>query len=136
MAQPMTDIDAVLSQNLEFYRAFSTRDFGLMERLWARQAPVTCIHPGWPLISGREEVLRSWRAILRNPSAPAVLCYEEHATIYGEVAHVTCEEELDSGTLAAGNLFVREGGLWRLVHHQATPIHERREPPRPPRRMP
>jgi len=133
MAQPMTDIDAVLSQNLEFYRAFSTRDFGLMDRLWARHAPVTCIHPGWPLISGREEVLRSWRAILRNPSAPSVLCYEERATIYGAVAHVTCEEELDSGTLAAGNLFVQEGGLWRLVHHQATPIQERREPPRPPR---
>ena len=104
-------------------------------RFDARQAPVTCIHPGWPLISGRDEVLRSWRANQRNPSAPAVLCYEEHATLYGEVAHVTCEEELESGTLAAGNLFVREGGLWRLVHHQATPIHERREAPRPPRRM-
>jgi hypothetical protein len=130
----MTDIDAVLSQNLEFYRAFSTRDIGGMERLWARHAPVSCIHPGWPLISGREEVLRSWRAILRNPAAPAVLCYEEKATLYGEVALVTCEEELESGTLAASNLFVREGGLWRLVHHQATPVQERQEPRRPARR--
>ncbi len=131
----MTDIDAVLSQNLEFYRAFSTHDIGLMERLWARHALVSCIHPGWPLITGREEVLRSWRAILRNPAAPAVLCYEERATIYGEAALGTCEEELDSGTLGASNLFVREGGLWRLVHHQATQIQERRETPRQPRRM-
>jgi hypothetical protein len=127
----MTDIDAVLSQNLEFYRAFSTRDIGGMERLWARHAPVSCIHPGWPLISGRDEVLRSWRAILRNPAAPAVLCYEENATLYGEAALVTCEEELETGTLAASNLFIREGGLWRLVHHQATPVQERHEPRRP-----
>lgn len=130
----MTDLDAVLSQNLEFYRAFSTRDTGAMERLWARHAPVSCIHPGWVLITGRDEVLRSWRAILRNPAAPSVLCFDEHATLYGETALVTCEEELDSGTLAASNLFIRESGLWRLVHHQATPIQERRAPPRTPRR--
>jgi hypothetical protein len=129
----MTDRDAVLSQNLEFYRAFSTRDIGLMDRLWARHAPVSCIHPGWPLVSGRDEVLRSWRSILRNPAAPAVLCYEESATVYGETALVTCEEELEDGTLAAGNLFVRESGLWRLVHHQATPIQQRRDQRRPPR---
>ena len=131
----MTDVDAVLSQNLEFYRAFSTRNISGMERLWARQAPVSCVHPGWPLITGREEVMRSWRTILHNPSAPAVLCYEEHATIYGETALVTCEEELESGTLAASNLFIREGGLWRLVHHQATPIQDRRNPARPAHRL-
>jgi hypothetical protein len=45
------------------------------------------------------------------------------------LALVTCEEELDGGSLAASNLFVLENGLWRLVHHQATPIHERRERP-------
>jgi hypothetical protein len=130
----MTDIDAVLGQNLEFYRAFSTRNMGSMERLWARLAPVSCVHPGWPLITGREEVLRSWRAILRNPLAPAVLCYDERATLYGEAALVTCEEELETGTLAAANLFSREGGLWRLVHHQATPVQDRRTPARPARR--
>jgi hypothetical protein len=32
---------------------------------------------------------------------------------------VVCEEELDGGTLIASNLFVREDGSWRLVHHQA-----------------
>jgi hypothetical protein len=130
----MTDSDAVLSQNLEFYRAFSTRDIGLMERLWARHAPVSCIHPGWRLISGRDEVLRSWRSILRNPGAPSVLCYEESATVYGDTALVTCEEELEDGTLAASNLFIRENGLWRLVHHQACAIQQRREPRRTARR--
>ena len=130
----MTDSDAVLSQNLEFYRAFSTRDISGMERLWARQAPVSCLHPGWRLITGREEVMRSWRAILRNPGAPAVLCYEERATLYGDTALVTCEEELAGGALAASNLFIREGGLWRLVYHQSTPVQEQRAPARPVRR--
>jgi hypothetical protein len=53
----MTDKDAALSQNLEFYRAFSMRDLAGMERLWARDAPVSCIHPGWSLLTGRDRVL-------------------------------------------------------------------------------
>jgi hypothetical protein len=47
------------------------------------------------------------------------------------LALVTCEEELDGSSLAASNLFVLENGLWRLVHHQATPIMTRQEPPKP-----
>lgn len=31
----MTDQDDVLTVNLEFYRAFTARDFAAMDRLWA-----------------------------------------------------------------------------------------------------
>ena len=31
----MTDSDAVLAANLEFYRAFTTRDIAAMDALWA-----------------------------------------------------------------------------------------------------
>ena len=47
----MTDSDAVLAANLEFYRAFATRDLAVMEALWAKTAPVACIHPGWPALA-------------------------------------------------------------------------------------
>ena len=40
----------------------------------------------------------------------------------GDVAIVVCEEELRDGSLAATNLFVREEGNWRMMHHQASPI--------------
>jgi ketosteroid isomerase-like protein len=127
----MTNSDAALSQNLEFYRAIAARDLAAMERIWAREAPVSCIHPGWPVVHGRALVLQSWRAILTGPHPPQILCYEEDATVYGDLALVTCEEELDGGSLAASNLFALENGLWRLVHHQATPIMTRRETPGP-----
>jgi hypothetical protein len=121
----MTDEDDALSQNLEFYRAFSTQDLAAMERLWARDAPVSCIHPGWTLLTGRDRVLASWRAILAGPAAMSVLCFDERVTLFGGLAMVICEEQLETHTLAATNLFVMENGLWRLVHHQSSQIVQR-----------
>jgi hypothetical protein len=122
----MTDSDAVLAANLEFYRAFAGRDLPAMEALWARQAPVACIHPGWPALSDRDAVMESWHGILSNPEAPCVICYDERVLLYGDAALVVCEEELAGGTLVASNLFVREDGAWRIAHHQAGQLVARR----------
>jgi len=122
MASLPSDNDAVLSANLEFYRAFAGRDAVAMETIWATDAPVVCVHPGWTPVVGRVAVLESWRHILANPEAPSVMCHDDRAFLYGDVATVLCEEELDTGHLVATNIFVREGKSWRMVHHQASPI--------------
>jgi len=124
----MTDSDAVLAANLEFYRAFGARDVAAMEALWARHAPVACIHPGWPPLSNRAEVIESWHSILANPAAPRIACYDERVLLYGDTALVICEEELAGGTLIASNLFVREEASWRIAHHQAGQLVARRTP--------
>ena len=135
MAPSLADTDAVLSANLEFYRAFTNRDTAAMERLWAAEAPVVCIHPGWTPLAGRAAVLQSWRDILANPESPHVMCHDDRVFLYGDMAIVLCEEELDTGHLAATNIFAREGDQWRMVHHQSGPImmrshrEERRPPP-------
>ncbi len=121
----MADSDAVLAANLEFYRAFAARDLNAMEGLWARRAPVACLHPGWTALCDREAIMRSWEGILANPEAPKIACFDERVLLYGEVALVLCEEELEGGTLAASNLFVREDGRWLLAHHQAGQIVRR-----------
>jgi len=131
----MTDSDAVLAANLEFYRAFTARDLVAMEALWAHQAPVACIHPGWPALSDRDAVMESWQGILANPEAPKIACYDERVMLYGDAALVICEEELDGGTLIASNLFVREDGAWRIVHHQAGQLVARRPQGRRPTRL-
>ena len=122
----MDDSDAVLAANLEFYRAFTTRDVTAMDRLWARHAPVACVHPGWPALADREAVMGSWRDILLNPDSPRIVCYDERVFLYGDTALVICEEELAGGTLIASNWFVREEGQWRLAHHQAGQLAARR----------
>jgi hypothetical protein len=118
----MTDKDAVLAANLEFYRAFGGRDLAAMERLWARAAPVACLHPGWTALTDRRSVMASWKAIMTSPEAPRIAVFDERVFLYGDTALVLCVEELAGGSLAAGNLFIREGGDWRIVHHQAGQI--------------
>ena len=130
----MTDHDDVLAANLEFYRAFAARDLAAMDALWARRAPVACLHPGWTALKDRDAIIESWAAILSNSGAPRIACFDEQTFLYGDVALVLCEEELEGGTLAASNFFVREDGAWRLAHHQAGQIIRRQaERPRPSR---
>jgi ketosteroid isomerase-like protein len=131
----MTDRDAVLAANLEFYRAFTARDLAAMDQLWARAAPVACLHPGWTALTDRQSVMASWGAILTNPEAPRIACFDERVFLYGDTALVLCEEELAGGSLAASNLFIREDGEWRIVHHQAGQIVRRPDEGRRPARL-
>ncbi len=121
-AVSMSDVDAVLQVNREFYRSFSEGDSEALEALWATTVPVACIHPGWPVLRGRDQVIASWRSILSGPSSPKIECSDAVAEIVGDSAYVTCIETLDSGRLVATNLFTKENGTWRMLHHQAGAI--------------
>lgn len=112
----------VLEANEAFYRAFAAHDARAMGPVWAERHPVACIHPGWDVLAGRAEVLASWRGILESADAPSISCSLAEAHVLGDVAFVTCHEVVSGGRLAATNVFVREAGAWRMVHHQATPI--------------
>ena len=131
----MTDSDAVLAANLEFYRAFTARDLAAMDALWAGLAPVACLHPGWTALNNRKAIMESWEGILSNPNAPRIACFDEQVFLYGDIALVLCEEELEGGTLAASNLFVREANEWRIAHHHAGQIVRRQPERRRPSRL-
>ena len=131
----MTDSDAVLAANLEFYRAFAARDLAAMNALWARRAPVACLHTGWTALTDRDAIIQSWEGILSNSDAPRVACFDEQVFLYGDIALVLCEEELAGGTLAASNLFIREDNEWRIAHHHAGQIVRRRAERRRPSRL-
>ncbi len=116
------DIGAVERANASFYRCFAARDMVAMDELWARGREVTCIHPGWPLLVGREAVIGSWRTILEGGGAPdTIRCLRPVVQIAGDAAWVLCTEDLGAGSLIATNVYVREGQAWRMVHHQAGP---------------
>jgi hypothetical protein len=115
------DLQHALFANEAFSRAFADRDIDAMDALWARAEPVLCIHPGWPPIFGRTAVMASWTRILANPDAPRVDCVAPRAFVSGDQAMVICHEAIVGQALVATNLFRREGGVWRLFHHQASP---------------
>ena len=117
----MSDQQDILGANERFYQAFAGRDVDGMDLIWARSVEVACVHPGWNAIAGRDKVMDSWRSILANPSAPEIRCLMPTVFQYGDFAFVTCYEALDQGFLVATNIFVREDGGWKLVHHQASP---------------
>ena len=120
----MSERDAVLFAHSVFYLAFSARDHKAMGDVWTSDRPVSCIHPGWAALYGREAVLKSWKSILSNPKAPKVKVHNERLDILGDAAIVTCVEELNGQQfLAATNLFIRAGSAWKLVHHQAGPAN-------------
>ncbi len=136
----MSDEEAVLEANARFYRAFAARDADAMDALWARTLPVACIHPGWSALRGRARVIASWRGILGGATVPAIQFSEASVHLLGEVAFVICYEHFaieDAGPtgarLLATNVFAREDGEWRLVHHQAGPTSQRSDPEPPPK---
>lgn len=120
----MSDEAKVLFANEAFYLAFSAGDESAMDALWARTAPVCCVHPGWRPLSGRDEVMASWRAILGGGQPGYIRSRGPKVYLHGEMALVTCYEQVDENLLAATNVFVREQGEWRLCHHHAGACHD------------
>lgn len=116
----MSDREQVLFANEAFYLCFAGGDAEGMDQVWARDAAVSCIHPGWEALFGRDRVMESWRSIIRAGS-PDIRCRTPEVALYGDAATVICFEEVEGSFLIATNVFVRESGSWRMVHHQAGP---------------
>ena len=123
--------------NAEFYAAFEDLDLDRMNEIWADgpyEDTVTCVHPGWPMLRGRSEVLRSWALIMANTPYIQFVLTDVHCAVQGDQAVVTCgenmitaDDESELGFLAAGpvvatNIFVRVEGKWRLLLHHGSPV--------------
>ncbi len=126
----MDDQERVLAANAEFYQAFAAGDVEAMDAIWSQGEDLTCIHPGWQALVDRKSVMESWHAILADP--PRVRCVGARAFVNATSAHVICYEGLGESMLVATNIFRREEGVWRVIHHQAGPTRTVQEaaPPR------
>jgi uncharacterized protein (TIGR02246 family) len=122
VAEDFADEAAVLEANEAFYAAFNHKDPEAMDAVWAQRDDVVCVHPGWNVLRGREPVVESWRGILTNPAQTRIVVGGAIVTLLGDVAVVICRELVGGSPLAATNVFVREDGGWRLLHHQSGPV--------------
>lgn len=123
----MSDQDSVKAANEEYYQAYNARDIEAMDRIWAKNVAVACIHSSYPKLSSREDVLKSYRVIFDVPNLPQLIHQQDTITVTGDTALVTAYETWAGGknTYAATKVFVREDGEWRLVLHHSSPVTQR-----------
>lgn len=139
-----SDVDAVEAANTALYDAFETGDIDLMGALWLDDGSldgideVTCVHPGWAPVRGRGAVLRSWSMIMANTAYIQFVLTDVHVQVNGDVAVVTCGENILTGMTGAAdtdsargfaggravatNIFRRTTDGWRVWVHHASPV--------------
>jgi ketosteroid isomerase-like protein len=123
-------IEEVTRTNQEFYDAFESLDIARMDRVWAHQDYVTCIHPGWALRVGWPEVRDSWVLIFNNTFSIKFELTEIQVQVAGDLAWVICTENITSrqgestqeSQVLATNLYERINGRWVIIHHHGSPV--------------
>ena len=123
-------IEEVTKVNEAFYEAFESLDIATMDRVWAKQEYVTCIHPGWTLRFGWPAVRDSWVLIFNNTFSMDFELTEVQIQVAGDLAWVVCTENITSrqGDVSQGsrvlatNLYERLEGHWLMIHHHGSPV--------------
>jgi ketosteroid isomerase-like protein len=128
------DTAAVGAANAELYAAVEAGDVDRLAAMWDTADDVVCVHPGWPAVTGRSRVLRSWAVIMANTAYIQFFSTNVEIAVDGDVAIVTCEhgllarsDEADTGfgetaRVVASNVFRRRPDGWRLWSHHASPV--------------
>ncbi|THA25186.1 DUF4440 domain-containing protein [Streptomyces sp. RKND-216] len=137
MSRARTDIEAVEEANTALYEAVERGDLETLGGLWL-DAEVSVVHPGWPVLTGRGEVMRSYALIMANTEYIQFFLTDVEISVIGDTAVVSCtenilsggqaEEDGDLGPLVGGlvvatNVFRRvEDGSWKLWSHHGSPV--------------
>ncbi len=125
-------IEEVTRTNEDFYKAFESLDVAAMDRIWAHQEYITCIHPGWSIRVGWPAVRDSWVVIFNNTFSMEFQLTELQVQVAADVAWVICTENITSrvgettqnSRVVATNLYERIGDDWKIIHHHGSPLME------------
>ncbi|MCZ7415088.1 nuclear transport factor 2 family protein [Streptomyces sp. WMMC897] len=128
---------AVEAANRALYDALEQGDYEALAALWL-DGDVSVVHPGWPVLRGRGEVLRSYALIMANTEYIQFFLTDVEVSVVGDAALVTCTEnilsggpseadgsagELIGGLVVATNVFRRDvDGVWRVWSHHGSPV--------------
>jgi ketosteroid isomerase-like protein len=132
---------AVEQANQAFYNSMENSDLDAMEELVLTgplAESVSVVHPGWPVLRGRREVMRSYAVIMANTEYIQFFLTDVEVAVDGDTALVTCTENilaggpaepdadgpgpLVGGLVVATNLFRRTPDGWRLWVHHGSPV--------------
>lgn len=132
----LTDTELVEQANTAFYETMERGDFDELSDLWLDD-DISCIHPGWPVLTGRGEVLRSYALIMANTEYIQFFLTDVKVSVAGDTALVTCTENILSGgpaekggelgplvgqLVVATNVFRRTPDGWKVWSHHGSPV--------------
>ncbi|MFJ9111600.1 nuclear transport factor 2 family protein [Streptomyces sp. NPDC102283] len=138
-ARAAADIAEVEAANTAFYEALERGDHDDLSGRWlpGEDLTVSCVHPGWPVLTGRGDVLRSYALIMANTEYIQFFLTDVNIAMTGDTALVTCTENILSGgpaedgdalgplvgqLVVATNVFRRTADGWRLWSHHGSPV--------------
>ncbi|MBK0375376.1 nuclear transport factor 2 family protein [Streptomyces californicus] len=138
-ARAAADIAEVEAANTAFYEALERGDLDTLTDSWlpGEELTVSCVHPGWPVLTGRRDVLRSYALIMANTDYIQFFLTDVNVTMTGETALVTCTENILSGgpaedgdalgplvgrLVVATNVFRHTADGWKLWSHHGSPV--------------
>ncbi|GGS66522.1 nuclear transport factor 2 family protein [Streptomyces griseoviridis] len=153
MSASHLDVEQVEAANTAYYEALEQGAFERLSEMWlspsdlgvdetyhdpADTGVVSCVHPGWPVLTGRGEVLRSYALIMANTDYIQFFLTDTHVSVTGDTAVVTCTENILSGgpapeegdelgplvgqLVVATNVFRRTDAGWKLWSHHGSPV--------------
>ncbi|MFE9460485.1 nuclear transport factor 2 family protein [Streptomyces californicus] len=138
-ARAAADIAEVEAANTAFYEALERGDLDALTDSWlpGEDLTVSCVHPGWPVLTGRRDVLRSYALIMANTDYIQFFLTDVNVTMTGDTALVTCTENILSGgpaedgdalgplvgrLVVATNVFRHTEDGWKLWSHHGSPV--------------
>lgn len=136
-SSPSTDVEAVDAANTALYDALERGDLEAMADQWL-DGRISVVHPGWPVLTGRAEVMRSYALIMASTEYIQFFLTDVEIDVLGDTALVTCTENILSGgpaeddgsagpliggLVVATNVFRRtEDGVWKVWSHHGSPV--------------
>ncbi|MGK5629643.1 nuclear transport factor 2 family protein [Streptomyces sp. URMC 123] len=136
MSAARTDSEQVELANTALYEAMERGDFEAISDMWL-PGDISCVHPGWPVLRGRGEVLRSYALIMANTEYIQFFLTDVEVAVEGDTALVTCTENILSGgpaeedgalgplvgqLVVATNVFRRTSEGWKVWSHHGSPV--------------
>ena len=120
-----------------FYEALESANLEDMMEVWAEDEEIVCVHPGWPRLTGCEQIRENWAQIFRSGERLKVHLSAQ-VCVQGMMLSV---HSLHENILVAGepkarppvvttNVYLRTASGWRMVVHHGSiaPPAARAEP--------
>jgi ketosteroid isomerase-like protein len=112
-----------------FYAALNSTlngDCTPMADVWSRNPEVSAMHPVGGTEIGWGEIRASWENLAKICSNGTVELRDQRISVGEDLAYETGREHVDLSTakdqvhtdFRVTNIYRREGGEWRMVHHQ------------------